>query len=158
MLEKYIGTPVALSWLARNHEGAPCWTPSLEDHVETSEADQGSQASPILRIAVATREGERVDLHFGHAEAFFVYDVDADGPSLVEARVVAEHALNEEEDTRDTIYRMVADCKILLRRQDRRRAAGSARRPRASRPATCTPARASRRRLREVYAAKMEAA
>jgi len=66
-----------------------------------------------LRVAVATK-GERVDLHFGHAEAFAVYDVDADGVHDVQNRVVAEHALNEDEDPRETIYRMLADCKVLL--------------------------------------------
>ena len=71
-------------------------------------------SSPALRIAVATRDGTRVDLHFGHAEAFAIYDVDVAGPRPVETRVIADHALSEEEDTRETIYRMIADCKILL--------------------------------------------
>ena len=71
-------------------------------------------SSPVLRIAVATRDGTRVDLHFGHAEAFAIYDVDATGSRHFETRVIADHALNEEEDTRETIYRMIADCRILL--------------------------------------------
>lgn len=81
---------------------------------ETPAAEKPAGPSPVLRIAVATRDGTRVDLHFGHAEAFAIYDIDADGPRPVETRVIADHALNEEEDTRETIYRMIADCKILL--------------------------------------------
>ncbi len=50
----------------------------LEKHPETSaQADAANGFS--LRVAVATSKGERVDLHFGHAEAFTVFDVDADG-------------------------------------------------------------------------------
>jgi lactoylglutathione lyase len=67
-----------------------------------------------LRVAVATRENQRVDLHFGHCEAFTVYALDATGPHLLDTRIVAEHALHEEEDPRETIYRMIADCKVLL--------------------------------------------
>jgi lactoylglutathione lyase len=67
-----------------------------------------------LRVAVATREGQRVDLHFGHADHFAIYDLDACGIRHLETRVVAEHALDEEEDPRDTIYRMIGDCTILL--------------------------------------------
>lgn len=71
-------------------------------------------ANSVLRVAVATRDGEKVDLHFGHAEVFSVYDVDANGVRPVAARAIAEHALDEEEDVRATIYRMIADCQVLL--------------------------------------------
>ena len=85
----------------------------LEKNPETSaQADVTNGFS--LRVAVATSKGERVDLHFGHAEAFTVFDVDANGARHVQTRVVAEHALNEDEDPRATIYRMIADCKALL--------------------------------------------
>ena len=71
------------------------------------------------RLAPARRGGharwrKRVDLHFGHAEVFSVYDVDAQRARPVAARAIAEHALNEDEDPRATIYRMIADCKVLL--------------------------------------------
>ncbi|ARN80804.1 lactoylglutathione lyase [Methylocystis bryophila] len=76
-------------------------------------AEVASHASS-LRVAVATRDGQRVDLHFGAAESFRVFDVDADGPRLVEDRQIAQHALSEEEDKRETIYRMISDCSALL--------------------------------------------
>lgn len=69
--------------------------------------------SAILRIAVASQDGQRIDQHFGQAEEFLVYDVAASGPALVEQRDVAAHAQGDE-DKRDTIYRMLADCKMLL--------------------------------------------
>ena len=89
----------------------------LDEKPEMNEApanEKPAGSSPVVRIAVATRDGTRVDLHFGHAEVFTVYDVDADGPRHVETRQVADHARDEEEDKRDTIYRMIADSKILL--------------------------------------------
>lgn len=46
----------------------------------------GEAAAPSFRIAVATASGLRVDAHFGHAERFHVYVVDADGPRFLEAR------------------------------------------------------------------------
>lgn len=68
---------------------------------------------PHLRIAVASRDGARVDQHFGQAEDFLVYEVNEMGPALIEKRSVAEHARGDE-DTRDTICRMLADCPVLL--------------------------------------------
>ena len=68
---------------------------------------------PHLRIAVASRDGGRVDQHFGQAEDFLVYDVSEAGPILAEQRSVAAHARGEE-DPRDTICRMLADCPVLL--------------------------------------------
>jgi nitrogen fixation protein NifX len=39
-----------------------------------------------LRVAVASRDGRNVHLHFGHADTFHVYDVSADAIALVEVR------------------------------------------------------------------------
>lgn len=68
---------------------------------------------PHLRIAIASRDGARVDQHFGQAEEFLVYEVNEIGPTLLETRAVAAHARGEE-DSRDTICRMLADCPVLL--------------------------------------------
>jgi lactoylglutathione lyase len=110
-----------------------------------------------LRVAVATREGQRVDLHFGHAEVFTVFDVDTDGPRHVETRDVARHQRDESEDKRDTIYRMIADCRVLLVAK-----IGAA--PQEALSAIGIEAtnmyagKAVDAALRELYAAKMEAA
>ncbi len=42
----------------------------------------------VRRIAVATSNGQAVDQHFGHAEAFWVYDVNGFEATLVEKRSV----------------------------------------------------------------------
>lgn len=66
-----------------------------------------------LRIAVASTDGTLVDLHFGQTENFRIYDVTTDGPSLVEVRVIAEHA-QPDENARVTICRMIGDCSVVL--------------------------------------------
>lgn len=68
---------------------------------------------PHLRIAVAGRDGTRVDQHFGQAEDFLVYEVNELGSTLLEKRGLADH-LRGDEDPRDAICRMLADCPVLL--------------------------------------------
>ena len=69
---------------------------------------------PALLIAVAGTPGGRIDKHFGQAEDFHVYTHGTDGPVLVESRSVTAHALDPDEDRRETICRMLADCRVLL--------------------------------------------
>lgn len=72
-----------------------------------------TRPTPLL-IAVAGTEGGRIDKHFGQAEDFLIYRQGAQGPELVERRSVAAHELPGDEDRRDTICRMLADCRVLL--------------------------------------------
>jgi lactoylglutathione lyase len=76
--------------------------------------DAEPSAAPVLRVAIASSEGQRIDLHFGAAEQFYVYDVDAAGSRLVETRAIAEHQTSEDEDRREVVCRMLADCSTLL--------------------------------------------
>lgn len=69
--------------------------------------------TPVLRIAVATRDGTRIDQHFGQTDAFFIYDVTPAGPALAARRAIGDHE-QEGEERRDTIYRMIGDCRMLL--------------------------------------------
>ena len=70
-------------------------------------------ASGALKIAVSSRDGTKIDKHFGQSEEFLVFDIDADGAVMIERRDVASHARGDE-DARDTICRMLADCRVLL--------------------------------------------
>ena len=70
--------------------------------------------NPHIRIAVASKDGSRIDQHFGQAEEFLIFDVSESGSSLVETRIVEEHTREGDEDTRATICRMLADCPVLL--------------------------------------------
>lgn len=66
-----------------------------------------------LRIAVGGSDGGRVDQHFGQADAFLVYESTADGPVLLERRDIEGLALAGEE-RRETIVRILKDCRMLL--------------------------------------------
>jgi lactoylglutathione lyase len=66
-----------------------------------------------LRVAVASSNGERIDRHFGQTEDLWVFDVGDAGYKRIDVRNVDKDALGDE-DRRQTIYRLVADCKVLL--------------------------------------------
>ena len=83
-----------------------------------SEAVIGGQVSESapgarLRVAVAGKEGGRVDKHFGAVEIFLIYDLSAVDHKLVERREIGQLALPDEE-RRATIVRILADCRALL--------------------------------------------
>lgn len=70
--------------------------------------------SSRLLVAVAGTPGGRIDKHFGQAEDFLIYAQGAAGPQLLETRSVTAHEQPGDEDRRDTICRMLADCRVLL--------------------------------------------
>ncbi len=82
--------------------------------LEAKPAEVRATPSASLRVAVASRRGERIDLHFGAAEEFMVFDVTVEGATLIGRRDVASHARPEDETERNTVCRMLADCKVLL--------------------------------------------
>ena len=73
----------------------------------------------VLRVAVATRSGERIDEHFGQAVTFTVYDVDANGVREIEQRWVEpycdgpEHCASGDETLQHTLE-LLADCQMVL--------------------------------------------
>lgn len=67
-------------------------------------------------VAVATKHGRQVDLHFGHADEFHLYRIDGQGVHLVEVRKV-EHYCQEgegDDDRREQILRALAGCAALF--------------------------------------------
>lgn len=73
----------------------------------------GSTAGESLLVAVAGKDGGRVDKHFGAAEIFSIYRLSAQGVEFVETRSIDELALPDEE-RRSTIVRILADCEVLM--------------------------------------------
>ncbi len=69
-----------------------------------------------LRVAVATRDGARVDQHFGHATSFRVYEPGPGGARLVEERAVAHYCRGGEgeDDVLPATIRALADCRAVL--------------------------------------------
>ena len=66
-----------------------------------------------LRVAVASSNGKRVDRHFGQTDDLWIFDVAEAEQKMIEVRNIGTNALGDE-DRRQTIYRLVADCKVLL--------------------------------------------
>lgn len=67
----------------------------------------------VSQVVVATRDGQRVDQHFGTATTFQVFGWDGQQPVLLATRQLEDHAQGDE-DPRATILRMLADCGVLL--------------------------------------------
>jgi MoaA/NifB/PqqE/SkfB family radical SAM enzyme len=72
----------------------------------------------IRRFAVATRSGAVVDLHFGHAEEFYIYESDGCESRFIETRKVAKYCngpeCDDKEDRWETVLRAVSDCAGVL--------------------------------------------
>lgn len=76
----------------------------------------GQAVSGELRVAVASTDGRAIDMHFGHADAFRVYRVDASGVHFLESREVEHYCQGGygDEDKREVILRALADCSALF--------------------------------------------
>jgi predicted Fe-Mo cluster-binding NifX family protein len=79
----------------------------------SSPCNNKEASKDTLRVAVAGKEGGRVDKHFGAVEIFLIYDLSAVDHKLVERREIDRLALPDEE-RRATIVRILADCRVLL--------------------------------------------
>jgi len=75
------------------------------------------QTGTPRRFAVATKTGAVVDLHFGHADKFYIYESDGNETRFVEIRSVIKYcdgSENEKEDSWLSIIRAVSDCEAVL--------------------------------------------
>ncbi len=74
-----------------------------------------------MRIAVSTTDGEWVDLHFGKAEEFHIYDVKDYGLQLAESRPVKPYCTGgpsmdqaAQENKFDIIVKALRDCEMIV--------------------------------------------
>lgn len=69
-----------------------------------------------VRVAVATRNGERIDEHFGQADLLDVYEVTPGLAVLIERRAVENYCQGGagDEDKRELILRTIADCQAVF--------------------------------------------
>jgi nitrogen fixation protein NifB len=69
-----------------------------------------------LRVAVASRAGQRVDMHFGQATTFRVYEVTGEQAHLVEERAVDKYCQGGygEEERLDVTIRALHGCAAVL--------------------------------------------
>ncbi|MBP2650435.1 MAG: nitrogenase cofactor biosynthesis protein NifB [Firmicutes bacterium] len=69
----------------------------------------------IYKIAVASKTGKLVDLHFGHASSFTIYQVSGENYRIVETREVSKYCNGTElcestEELRNAIVSALSDC------------------------------------------------
>jgi nitrogen fixation protein NifB len=80
------------------------------------DGQQSEEMKMEVRVAVATSGDGLIDLHFGHADEFWVFGVNAGGVRLVERRIVEQYCKGGvgDEDKRDVIMRALQDCSALF--------------------------------------------
>ncbi|NEO27102.1 MAG: dinitrogenase iron-molybdenum cofactor [Kamptonema sp. SIO4C4] len=68
------------------------------------------------RVAVASKTGKLVDVHFGHASSFDIYDVDEEQAEFIEKRHVNPycHGAENTPGDLDEILQTLADCQAVL--------------------------------------------
>ncbi|MCE1172520.1 NifB/NifX family molybdenum-iron cluster-binding protein [Azovibrio restrictus] len=69
-----------------------------------------------MRVAVASKDRQQINEHFGHADAFHVYQLGPAGVVYLEERQVEHYCQGGygDEDKREVILRALADCSALF--------------------------------------------
>lgn len=82
----------------------------------TAETAEAVSKADSLRVAVASRDDRQIDVHFGHAERFGIYELDGPGFRFIEARLVEHYCQGGygDDDKREAILRALADCKACF--------------------------------------------
>lgn len=65
-----------------------------------------------MRIAVASSNGENVDLHFGKARNFLIYDFDGEKAEYMESREVIIHPEDKHQWAKS--LEVIKDCKVVI--------------------------------------------
>ncbi|MDT3427959.1 nitrogen fixation protein NifB [Paenibacillus forsythiae] len=85
-------------------------------------ADHSGSEPQAIRIAVATRGGGKVNVHFGHASEFWVYDVSGRATTFLEVRQVQAYCTGRADNGEpvdkkkifDDTAALFADCQAIL--------------------------------------------
>jgi len=69
-----------------------------------------------MRLAVATKAGLGIDVHFGHVKSFWVYEVTPDGCALREKRQVEHYCLGgtSSKTAMSGILAAIKDCDAVF--------------------------------------------
>ncbi|MDP2726946.1 MAG: NifB/NifX family molybdenum-iron cluster-binding protein, partial [Dehalococcoidia bacterium] len=76
-------------------------------------------ANPVVRVAVASRDRIMVNLHFGHAQEFLIFEASAGGSAVVDVRRAPQYCHGEDsccegEVLLPQIFELLSDCQYLL--------------------------------------------
>lgn len=69
-----------------------------------------------IRVAVASKDKGLTNQHFGHAQEFLIYDVDANQAELIETRPVKKYCHGQEGGAGDLteIITILSDCTAVI--------------------------------------------
>jgi nitrogen fixation protein NifB len=67
-----------------------------------------------VRVAVTSSQGRKVDLHFGHADQFLIFELDGIQARYVEMRRIAQEDEPADYGDLDRAVELIADCDVLL--------------------------------------------
>ena len=69
-----------------------------------------------IKIAVASKDGISINLHFGHATHFVIYQVDDSGCQQLDSREVSNYCLGEhaDADAMTQIMHTISDCQAIM--------------------------------------------
>ncbi|GAA5819253.1 MAG: FeMo cofactor biosynthesis protein [Methanobrevibacter sp. CfCl-M3] len=65
-----------------------------------------------MKIAIASSDGENVDLHFGKANSIYIYDFDGEKIEYVEHRTVNIDADEKHQWTK--VLEAISDCDVII--------------------------------------------
>jgi predicted Fe-Mo cluster-binding NifX family protein len=66
-------------------------------------------------VAVTTRDGQAIDLHFGHAQEFVIYALGDGAARLVETRSAACYCHEDSDEARRAaVMELLADCRAVF--------------------------------------------
>ncbi|WP_339250750.1 nitrogenase cofactor biosynthesis protein NifB [Paenibacillus sp. FSL P2-0136] len=92
----------------------------IRERVLARQARRIQARGPKTRVAVATRGGDKVNQHFGHATEFLVYDTDGTDVQLLGVRKIQAYCHGKADCNGDKaatlqeIISILSDCRILL--------------------------------------------
>lgn len=69
-----------------------------------------------MKFAVATKDGISINLHFGHATAFWIYEVNSEQCSLIDKREVEHycHGQHGDQSAMQKILHTIKDCDAVF--------------------------------------------
>ncbi|MFT8321324.1 MAG: NifB/NifX family molybdenum-iron cluster-binding protein [Bacillus sp. (in: firmicutes)] len=68
----------------------------------------------MIKVAFATEDGVHVDTHFGHCEAFDVYEITTEKYQKLATRVISDKEDNNESNRIEERLNLVIDCTLLF--------------------------------------------
>jgi nitrogenase cofactor biosynthesis protein NifB len=107
------GLKVPLPCASAEKPGTPAWAGTA---AETAGAEE---PSPTRRFAVASKNGMVVDQHFGHAEAFHIYEYRGSQVRFIERREIPQYCFGssecgEQEERFAAIVDAIKDCSCVI--------------------------------------------